>query len=36
MIKDPKNKETEEQVIECEPVDPEVPEIEVDWISEDE
>lgn len=36
MMKDPKNKETEEQVIECESVDPEVPEVEVEFISDEE
>ena len=37
MLKDPKTKnEQDEEVIEATDVDPEVPEIEVDWVSEDE
>lgn len=37
MMKDPKTKqEQNEEIIECEPVDPEVPEVEVDFISDEE
>ena len=37
MIDDPKTKqEQDEEVIECKPVDPEVPEVEVDFISDEE